>query len=401
MRRQLFFIRLALINTFKKRLRAILAIGVIALTSAVVVVLFGVDIGLHNLVQNEINQSDSKDVVTVTLRNTQQVKLDDTAVSRIKSISGVGQVVQFVGIFGTAVLNDVNLNMPLYAVSPEYFMLGSTISIAGNIDKQPSDNNAIVSKKVLEIYGISLDKAVGQKIKIQATLTSDTTDTTASTGTKETPIQEYTIAGVIDRGDLPLAYIPIDNVKKLGLTSVNQLKVRLTDVNQVGEVREAIEQQGFQTTSILDTIGQVDKLFTVIRNVLVIFGIIVFVVTISATFTIISLTLMEETQQVGFLRINGLLKRDVNLLFLIQSIVLTLLGAIGGSILGTLFGSLLNMFSRSVASGEAFSSDVTIFEAPINAIVIIIILSVVTGWLVSQIPIRRAVSISPLQELKE
>ena len=28
MRRQLFFIRLALINTFKKRLRAILAIGV-------------------------------------------------------------------------------------------------------------------------------------------------------------------------------------------------------------------------------------------------------------------------------------------------------------------------------------------------------------------------------------
>ena len=397
MRRQFFFIRLALINTFKKRIRAILAIGVIALTSAVVVVLFGVDIGLHNLVQNEIKQSDSKDVVTVTLRNTQQVKLDDTAVSKIKSISGVGQVVQFVGIFGTAILHDINLNMPLYAVSQEYFMLGSTISIVGNLNKQPSENNVIVSKKVIEIYGISLDQAVGQKLKIQATLTSGNT----SSDNKETPIEEYTIAGVIDRGDLPLAYISIDNVKKLGLTSVNQLKVRLTDVNRVAEVREAVEQQGFQTTSILDTINQVDKLFTVIRNVLVIFGIIVFVVTISATFTIISLTLMEETQQVGFLRINGLLKRDVSMLFLIQSIVLTLLGAVGGSVLGTAFGNILNNFSRSVASGEAFSSDVTIFETPITAIIVIIGLSVVTGWLVSQIPIRRAISINPLQELKE
>ena len=381
MRRRLFFIRLALINTFKKRLRAILAIGVIALTSAVVVVLFGVDIGLHNLVQNEVNQSDSTDVVTVTLRNTQQVKLDDASISKIKSISSVGQVVQFVGIFGTAILNEVNLNMPLYAVSPEYFMLGSTISIAGNLDKQPAEGNVIVSKKVLDIYGINLDKAVGQKIKIQATLTNDNTSADASAAIKETPIEEYTIAGVIDRGDLPLAYVPIDNVKKLGLTSVNQLKVRLTDVNRVSEVREAIEQQGFQTTSILDTINQVDKLFTVIRNVLVIFGFIVFIVTISATFTIISLTLMEETQQVGFLRINGFLKRDVKMLFLIQSIVLTLLGAMGGSILGTIFGAMLNVFSQSVASGEAFSSDVTIFETPITAIVVIIALSVVTGWM--------------------
>ena len=401
MRRQLFFIRLALINTFKKRLRAVLAIGVIALTSAVVVVLFGVDIGLHNLVQNEINQSDSTDVVTVTLRNTQQVKLDDTAISRIKSISSVGQVVQFVGIFGTAVLHDINLNMPLYAVSPEYFMLGSTIGIAGDLNKQPSDNNVVVSKKVIEIYGMKLDQAVGQKIKIKATLTSDNTGSNVSTDTKESPMQDYTIVGVIDRGDLPLAYIPIDNIKKLGLTSVNQVKVRLTDVNRVGEVRESIEQQGFQTTSIIDTINQVDRLFAVIRSVLVIFGIIVFVVTISATFTIISLTLMEETKQVGFLRINGFLKRDVNMLFLIQSIVLTLLGAVGGSILGTIFGNILNVFSRSVASGEAFSSDVTIFETPIAAIVIIIALSVVTGWMVSQIPIKRAVSINPLQELKE
>ncbi len=397
--RKAFFIRLALLNTFKKRIRALLAIGGIALTTGVMIVLFGVEAGLHGLVNSEVANGDSKDVVTVNQRNVQQIKMDGERLSKIQSISGVSEVGSSVGLVGAVVYHGINLDLPLYGVSPEYLAMSSATASKGSIEAQPDASSVVVSKKVLEVLSIEEGAAIGKKIQVSTTITKDYGSKLEPDGKKTKP-QEYAIAGVIDKGSSPVIYMPIEQLRSQGLDGVAQLKVRLTSPEKVPAVRESIEQMGLQTTSVLDTMDQISKLFQVIQNVLLIFGIVVFVITVSGTFTIITLTLMEETKQIGFLRIMGLRRRDVRTLFVVQSIVLTFLGAFSGIIFGLIVGFVLNGLAKALASTESFATDISIFVIPVQPIIIILMLAIVIGWLVGLLPAKRAVLINPLEEIR-
>lgn len=393
-----FILRLSLINTFKKRLRAALAIGGIALTTSVMVALLGIDMGLRALVQQEINNNEHQEVVTVSQRGDQQIKFDEESVSKIRSISGVGQVGQAAGLVGTIAFGNANLTSPLYAVTDNYFNLSSANPTSGSIDSFSMGENAVVSKKVLDVFGISAKDAIGKTFTLSATIGKSSLRSGEAKDVQTDPIK-YTIKATIDRGDRPIIYIPLEKMKTAGLVNVDQLKVRVNTPQKVPEVREAIERKGFETASILDMIEQANRLFDVIRNVLHVFGVVVFAVTVSSTFTIISLTLMQETRQIGFLRINGFLNKDVKALFLLESITLTLMGALLGVTLGIVGGLGLNGVARSIAKDEAFTTDVSIFMVPFAYVIIILMISVGIGWIVGLIPAKRAVLIQPLQEL--
>jgi len=397
--RQLFFIRLALLNTFKKRLRACLAIGGIALSSCIMIILFGVSAGLQQLVSTEISRSESKDTVTVNQRNIQQIKLDQENISKIQSISGVTAVERSVGLLGTMTYHGIALNLPTYGVTKDYFAAVPTTYNAGS-GLELSDNDIVVSKKVLEVFGIDQRQAVGRQISANASLTKDYNSRQTEPSVVGA-VRTYKIIGVVDRGELPVAYLPIEGLQEQGLDSVSQLKVRLAVPEKMPAVRESIEQMGFQTTSVQDTIGQINKLFGVIKNILIIFGFITFAITVSSAFTIITLTLMEETRQIGFLRISGLPNRDVKKLFIIQSVLLTSLGALFGIVCGVLGGAIVNGAAQAASAGEAFSGPIIIFEIPVVQIIIVLMLSSIIGWAVGILPAKRAILIKPLDELKE
>ncbi len=397
--KRLFFIRLALQNTFKKKLRAVMAVGGIALTCAVMITLFGVQEGLHQLVQREINSADAQDVITVNQRNVQQIRLDDKRISNIVSISGVSQVGQSVGFPGTAVYHGISLDVPTYGVSNEYFDMGPVTTLKGSIDGQPQGSNIIVSSKVLDVFGIKINDAVGKKVSISIDITGDYSSTTDNKGKQVKPAT-YTVVGVVDRGALPVIFMPLEDFRQQGVDSVAQLKVRVSSVEKQTSVREVIEQMGLQTTSVLDIIGRINQLFDVIRNLLLIFGVIVFAITVAGTFTIISLTLMEETRQVGFLRIMGLRRGDIKTLFVIQSVILTMLGAVGAVAIGLVTGFAVNGVARAAANAESFSGDISLFVIPVVPIIIILMLSVLIGWGVGIVPAKRAALMDPLEELE-
>ena len=396
--RQMFIVRLALLNTFKKPLRALLAVGGIALTSAVMVTLFGVESGLRELVQREISSAGAHDVVTVSQRNIQQIRLDATRVSEIQSISGVGEVAQSVGLPGNAVYHGINLDVPVYGVTSDYFALGPNTTIDGSVEDAPANMNIVVSSKVLEVFGISRAQAIGRSLSLSPHITSDYASRVEEE--KRVKAEEYRIVGVVDRGQLPVVFMPIEKLIEQGLDSVSQLKVRATSTEKIPAIREAIEQKGLQTSSILDTLERIEQLFKVIQNILLIFGVVALAVTVSATFTIITLTLMEETKQIGFLRIMGMRHRDVKHLFITQSIILTALGALGGVVIGVVAGWVVNGLARGVATTETFSGEISLFNIPAIPIIIILMLSVIIGWGVGMLPAKRATLISPLRELE-
>lgn len=395
----IFVLRLALLNTFKKRLRVILAITGIALTSGIIIILFGIQGGLRNLVDNEIQNGQALDVVTVNRRNVQEIKLDQQKISEIQSISGVANIAESVGLFGTVNYHGISLNAPVYAVSTSYFTMNPSAITVGTVENEPINDSVIVSKKVLEVFGIEEGAAIGKSIKLSAILTQEYA---ANQKTPEfsTPEREYTIEGVIDRGELPVFYTNIELMKEQGLTSVTQLNAQLTSPDKSAEVRDVIERLGLQTSSVQDTIEQINQLFEVIQNILVIFGFIVLIITVSSTFTVITLTLMEETRQIGFLRIMGLKHTDVTKLFVLQSIIVTFLGALVGCVIGVVGGAVLNGYARILAEDSTFSGDISVFVVPGLQVIIILTLSIIVGWLVGIIPARRAIRINPLEELQ-
>src|SRR5689334_18785634 len=93
MRKSLFIFRLILLNTFKKKFRASLAVGGIALSISIMILLFGISSGLRSLVTEAVSSKEVSGVVTVNQRS-QQVTLNQDRISKIKSISGVGTVEQ-------------------------------------------------------------------------------------------------------------------------------------------------------------------------------------------------------------------------------------------------------------------------------------------------------------------
>lgn len=397
--KQLFLFRLAILNTFKKKPRILLALGGTALMSSIIVVLFGVQFGLRNVMDGEITNGQSTDVVTVTQRNVKKIKLDQTQISEISSISNVSEVAESVGLYGNVLYHGTSLNTAVYAVTDNYFSMSPTSPVHGSLENEPSQNTIILSTQALRVLSIDENDAIGKTLSLSVTITQDYSSQLDDQTSSNVITDTYTIQSVIERGSTPVIYMPIEPLRQKGLDSVAQLSIRLTNPDNMTAVREAVEQRGLQTSSVQDTIDQINKLFEVIHNILIIFSVIMFAVTVSATFTVISLTLMEETRQIGFLRIMGLSHKDVKTLFYIQSVLIASLGAILGTILGYIVGFSLNGYSQSVVNAAAFTQTVNIFAIPILPTIIILVLSVLIGWLVGIIPAKRAVLINPLEEL--
>ena len=400
MRLRRFLLRLAILNTFKRRFRAGLAIGGIALSSGVMVLLFGVSDGLKSLVTQEIANTDTANVITVNQRNVKEVLLDQEKISSIKSISGVADVQQLVGMVGDVQYHGSIVSLPLYAITSDFFRVSPAQSVSGNTDGEPHGSNIILSTKALDTFGLKPKEAIDRPVSVSMTIPDAYAADGKTEDERKVEPAKFTIVGSIDRGSLPVAYVPVEYLVERGLQSVSQLKVTVTYPEKMSSVRESIEQMGYQTSSIQDSIDQVNRVFSVIQSIILLFGFIALVITVVGTFNVITLTLIEEMHQIGFLRLMGMKKRAVGFLFIVQAIMLTLVGAVLGSVLGVVAGSLANGAAQSIVGETAFTGKVYVFAIPTIQIIIILMLSIVLGWLIGFMPAKKAVMVGPLEELR-
>jgi ABC-type antimicrobial peptide transport system permease subunit len=396
--KRLFFTRLAILNTFKKKFRASLAIGGIALSSSIMIILFGVGLGLQSLVTEQVEMAGSKDVITVNQRNIQSIKLNDERIATIQSISGVSRIEELVGLVGTLTYHGIDLNIPVYAVTEGYFTLSPQEELVGETVAYSDATSIVLSSKALQSFGIDPANAKNKTLMVSFDIPNDYSST-QSNEKKTTKPQTYAISAAINRGEQPVAYISLEEARKSGIDSVSQLKIQVTSPDKLPSVRESIEQMGLQTTNVQDSVDEINRIFDVIQRILLVFGIIAFVITVFGTFNVITLTLIEQTQQIGFLRLMGMQRQEVGFLFIAQSIMLTMSGVSIGIIAGCFGGFAINGIAQALAGNTVFSESVYIFKIPYLQIIIMVMLSVVLGWLIGKIPARRAVVIGPLEEL--
>ncbi len=201
-----------------------------------------------------------------------------------------------------------------------------------------------------------------------------------------------------------------DFEKITGESNISSAVVTVSDVNNVEQIADEIEQvvnenhgdddfaSAISMTSIMETI---QNILGVISIMLIAIAAIALVVASIGIMNTMLTSVMERTREIGIMKAIGAENKDVMSIFIIEGIMVSVIGGIFGIILGV-FGSqgiasiLSNMSSRGPASGNmALAPVITLFS-----IVLAVGVSIIVGVFSSLYPAWKAAKMSPIEAVR-
>lgn len=265
------------------------------------------------------------------------------------------------------------------------------VVIGGNSSKE-----AVVNKSFIQVLGIDENKAIGEKFSVSLIAVGNLVE--GGEKVISTPT-EYTIVGVIADTSAPLIYLPILNLKQMGINYYSQAKLIITNQNSVEGVRKKIEALGYKTSSVIDTVSQINTLFDSIRIVLGFLGAVALSVAALGMFNTLTVSLLERIREVGMMKTMGMKSSEVKKLFLTESMIMGIFGGVGGLFLGFILGQILS-FVLSLFSIFKGAGYINLSYIPPLFSLLILVLSLLVGFVTGIYPSKRATKISALDALR-
>jgi ABC-type antimicrobial peptide transport system permease subunit len=260
-----------------------------------------------------------------------------------------------------------------------------------------ASKNAVVNTAFLQVLGITIDDAIGTEFKTSFIIPGNLLEN-ANEKIESVPTN-YKIVGVVSGDNTPFFYVPFTDLRSLGVTNYSQTKVIVSDKNDLSKVRQQIEALGLTSNSVVDTVRQIEQLFGSIRLILITLGLVALVVAALGMFNTLTVSLLERTREVGLMKALGMKSREVKELFLTESLIMGMIGGIGGIALGLLTGKLLS-FGLSAFALSKGAGTLNISYLPISFVLFILFISLLVGITTGIFPARRATRISALNALR-
>lgn len=262
--------------------------------------------------------------------------------------------------------------------------------------KQPS-GEAVVSLGLLNLLNIPVDKALKTDFDLSLVIVKNLIPDIE--GKAATVPVKYKIIGIINDDSSAYLYIPFADLYKLAIRNISQLKLILADSKDIKLVRKEIETMGFKTSSVVDTIKQIESLFANIRLVLAAIGLVALVVAALGMFNTLTVSLLERTREIGGMKVMGVVSYEIEDLLLAEAMIMGLSGGFGGLILGYLMGKLVS-FLVSIIAFTSQGVFLNLTYIPLPFIIFIIGLSFFVGIFTGLYPAQRAKKISALNALR-
>lgn len=260
-----------------------------------------------------------------------------------------------------------------------------------------AEHLAVVNQSMLKILGIPEDQAVGKLFTAKFVVTGNLLEN--SEEKLESVPENYKIVGVVPEGDSPFFYVPFTDLRSLGISNYSQVKLVTESPKRLSDIRTQVEALGYMTTSVADTVVQIESLFSTLRTILALLGMVALAVATLGMFNTLTVSLLERTREVGLMKAMGMKSEEVKELFLTESMIMGffggMLGLFFGFIAGKLLGLLLTLFAVFKGGGV-----IDISYIPPVFVFIILILSLVVGVVTGIYPARRATRISALNALR-
>ncbi len=259
-----------------------------------------------------------------------------------------------------------------------------------------SIKQAVITRAMAKVLGLSDQNAVGKSFDVSFVQTGDA----AENGTKvESHPGKYTIVAVIPEATTAYFYVPFIDLRGLGINTYSQMRIVAKNQQVLPEIRKRIEALGYSTSSVVDTVNQIETLFSSVRLVLAALGMVALFVASLGMFNTLTVSLMERTREIGLMRAIGMRSEEIRELFLVESMLMGLFGGVFGLVLGVVAGKaaglLLSIFTVLKGAGYVDVSDL-----PTTFVFAVLSFSIFVGLVTGIYPARRATKISALNALR-
>jgi len=387
-------LHLALKNFFNKKLRSTLTVLAVVIGVSAIYFLLSFTLGLQDLVTNQVVGDKSLKSIDVTSSSSKIVTLNDTAVSTILKYPHVIKIGVEYSYPGIISLDGGESDAVVYGVNLTYQSLSSMDLTDGRLLEKSDGHSVVLNSSILSSIGIKdSSKAINQQVRITIPISESATD-------KSEISDIFTIVGVIDSGTGSEIFMPNSIFGAANVPHYNQLKVVVDETANVAIVRSQIESIGFQTSSLNDTLTEIDNIFKIFRIILIGFGSIGMAVAILGMFNTLTISLLERTQEIGLMMALGARRSDVRKLFTLEAVIISFIGSVAGIIIAIISSQIVNLIINLRASNRGVSESFSLFSTPIWSILLVIAATMLIGILVVFYPSIRAERINPIDALR-
>jgi ABC-type antimicrobial peptide transport system permease subunit len=258
---------------------------------------------------------------------------------------------------------------------------------------------AVVNRAALRVLAIDEADAVGKTFSVSFVVTGNLLE--GKDRKVESIPSDYVIVGVIPDDKTPMFYVPFIDLRSIGISNYSQVKLAVSSPETLEDVRRKIEGMGYVTSSVADTVEQINSFFGTARIVLGLLGMAALGVAALGMFNTLTVSLLERTREVGLMKAMGMKSSEVQELFLTESMVMSFFGGVIGLLFGWGAGKLLGFGISALAlvqdRGLGF---LDVSYIPPSFIAAILVFSAVVGIVTGLYPAYRATKISALNALR-
>jgi len=265
-----------------------------------------------------------------------------------------------------------------------------------------------LTKKELDSYGLKIiDKALDYRIrnKIQITITDVTGTPVQSTfrvcGIYKTTNGSFDQASVfVNSGELASLY-------DASTILTHEIAILLTDIENVDSVKGKLK--GISVDNTVSTWKEMAPDAAMMNDYMIMYYIIfIGIVMFALAFGIINtmmMTILERTRELGMLMAIGMNRKRIFSMIMLETIFLTLVGAVAGMISGWILVEVLgNTGIHFSAWGEGFAAigfAAIVYPVITPSFFVIITVMVILTAIISSIwPARKALKLNPIESLR-
>jgi putative ABC transport system permease protein len=434
------YIRIALLNLWKRKLRTTLTIFAVVIGAMLIALMVSLGVGLQNYVTGQLTALSIPDVISV------EPKIQEGLASVMLGATGFGppqeieegqafsylnmgtltgeDVDRIQAVEHVAAVEPVPLVMPRWVqlegserkhqvqllASPPYEIRQRKLE-AGRPFEADERGVAVVAYDFLDAWNLAgSEEALGRTIFIRVPLGFQINPFSS----KESEGQDYsfTIIGVFQdtllstevsvpmEDGLEMArYFNQDDEaytdKDMGLA----LSVHVDDPAQVDAVARAIEGLGdYSAQTPEESAGSLAGGFRAIQAVLSIFGLIALGVASLSIINTLIMAIYERTQEIGVMKAVGASKGTIRLLFTIEAGSIGFWGGLVGVLVAWVIGQVINVVSHLTFLKDYKSFSISAF--PLWLLLAVIALSTGVALVAGLLPAARAANLDPVEALR-
>ncbi len=395
--RILVLIRIAISNLFYKKLRTSLTVIGVVVGIGAIVFLLAFGYGLRDLVTNQVVDSNSIRTIDVSQANPLVLPLNQETEEKIEAFNDVESVSRIFNFAGNVQYSNSKTGVVIFGSDQQYMDLNSFDLRAGPNSSITAPGTVVVNTSFLKAIGVKnpqkmINKSIDVTIQVPKELRPE--------GMKDDIATSLNIVSVVETGVGSELYVSSDMFTSKRIDIASQAKVLVSDKDAVPVLQKRISSMGFTTTSPYDTVEQIDQVFSILNYIFLGFGGIGLVIAVLGMFNTLTITLLERTKEIGLMRTLGARKKDIQRLFVLESMGLSFIGGVFGILTALILSKGVNVFLTSLAGSRGLNESISVFSFHGSLVITVLIGSALLGLFVVYFPARRAAKMNAIEALR-